>query len=257
MEYLTKVQAIQERRKMVVAVRAGKSLREVAAQYGVSAPTVQYWVKRAKGKRLDRVDFSDQPSVPHKVANRTSAEIERQTLQLRRELKEQSDLGEFGAAAIHREMERRNLRPLPAVRTISFILQRYGALDYRVRRRNLPPPLGWYLPEVVAKLAELDQFDFVEGLVIKDGPEVEVLNVVSLHGGLVGAWPTTGCTAESARMAMIEHWPMGFARWLPLLIYSPVRWSSGGWITATSSGSSENGRSQRKGKIIGGFSAES
>ena len=163
---------------MVVAVRAGKSLREVAAQYGVSAPTVQYWVKRAKGKRLDRVDFSDQPSVPHKVANRTSAEIERQTLQLRRELKEQSDLGEFGAAAIHREME----------------------------RRNLPPPLGWYLPEVVAKLAELDQFDFVEGLVIKDGPEVEVLNVVSLHGGLVGAWPTTGCTAESARMAMIEHW---------------------------------------------------
>ena len=53
---------------MVVAVRAGQSLREVAAQYGVSAPTVQYWVERAKGKRLDRVDFSDQPSVPHKVA---------------------------------------------------------------------------------------------------------------------------------------------------------------------------------------------
>ena len=191
---------------MVIGVRAGQSLREVAAQYRVSAPTVQRWVERAKGKRLARADFSDQPDVPHKVANRTSAEIERQALQLRRELKEQSDLGEFGAAAIHREMERRNLRPLPAVRTISYILQRYGALDYRVRQRNLPPPLGWYLPEVVAKLAELDQFDFVEGLVIKDGPEVEVLNVVSLHGGLVGAWPTTGCTAESARMAMIEHW---------------------------------------------------
>jgi hypothetical protein len=163
-------------------------------------------VERAKGKRLDRADFSDQPESPHKVANRTSAEIERQALQLRRELKEQSDLGEFGAAAIYREMERRNLRPLPAVRTISYILQRHGALDYRARQRNLPPPLGWYLPEVVAKVAELDQFDVVEGLVLKDGPEVEVLNVVSLHGGLVGAWPTTGCTAESARMAMSEHW---------------------------------------------------
>jgi transposase-like protein len=127
---------------MVIGVRAGQSLREVAAQYGVSAPTVQRWVERAKGKRLARADFSDQPDVPHKVANRTSAEIERQALQLRRELKEQSDLGEFGAAAIHREMERRNLRPLPAVRTISYILQRYGALDYRVRQRNLPPPLG-------------------------------------------------------------------------------------------------------------------
>lgn len=116
---------------MVIGVRAGQSLREVAAQYGVSTPTVQRWVERAKGKRLDRADFSDQPESPHKVANRTSAEIERQALQLRRELKEQSDLGEFGAAAIHREMERRNLRPLPAVRTISYILQRHGALDYR------------------------------------------------------------------------------------------------------------------------------
>jgi len=191
---------------MVIAVRAGQSLREVAAQYGVSAPTVQHWVERAKGKRLDRADLSDQPRVPHKVANRTSVKIELQVIHLRRELKEQSDLGEFGAAAIHREMERRNRCPLPGVRTISYILQRHGALDYRVRQRNTPPPLGWYLPEVVAKLAELDEFDFVEGLVIKDGPEVEVLNVVSLHGGLVGAWSTTGCTAESTRMAMTEHW---------------------------------------------------
>ena len=191
---------------MIAAVRASRSLREVATQYGVSAPTVQRWVERAKGKRLDRVDFSDQPRVPHRVANRTSAEIERQVLQLRRELKEQSALGEFGAVAIHREMEKHDLSPLPAVRTISYILQRRGVLDYHVRQRNMPPPLGWYLPDVVAKLAELDQFDFVEGLVIQGGPEVEVLNVVSLHGGLVGTWPTTGCTAESTRVAMVEHW---------------------------------------------------
>jgi len=56
----------------------------------------------ARGKRLDRADFSDQPDEPHKVANRTSVEIERQALQLRRALEEQSNLGEFGAAAIHR-----------------------------------------------------------------------------------------------------------------------------------------------------------
>ncbi len=65
---------------MIMGVRAGQSLREVAAQYGVSAPTVRRWVERASGKRLDRADFSDQPDVPHKVANRTSAEIERQAL---------------------------------------------------------------------------------------------------------------------------------------------------------------------------------
>ena len=191
---------------MVIAVRAGQSLREVAVQYNVSAPTVQYWVERAKGKRVSRVDFHDGSRAPHFVANRTSAKIESQVLQLRRELKEQSDLGEFGAVAIHREMERYKLRPLPAVRTIGHILQRHGALDYHARQRTLPPPLGWYLPDVVAKLAELDEFDFVEGLVIKGGPEVEVLNVVSLHGGLVEAWPVTGCTAASTCVAMMEHW---------------------------------------------------
>jgi len=191
---------------MVIAVRAGQSLRKVAVQYKVSAPTVQYWVKRTQGKRVSRMDFSDRPRAPHLVANRTSAEIESQILQLRRELKEQSDLGEFGAVAIRREMEGRRLQPLPAVRTIGHILHRHGALDYHTRQRNLAPPLGWYLPDVFAKLADLDEFDFVEGLVIKNGPEVEVLNVVSLHGGLVEAWPSTGCTAASTCVAMTEHW---------------------------------------------------
>ena len=37
--------------------------------------------------------------------------------------------------------------------------------------------------------AELDCIDVVEGLVIKGGPHVEVLNAVSLHGGLVASWP--------------------------------------------------------------------
>ena len=84
---------------MVIAVRAGQSLREVAVQYSVSAPTVQYWIERAKGQRMSRMDFHDGSRAPHFVANRTSARIESQVLQLRRKLKEQSDLGEFGAQA--------------------------------------------------------------------------------------------------------------------------------------------------------------
>lgn len=181
-------------------------MRTVAVAFGVSPPTVQRWVERAKGKRLERVDFSDQPSAPHRVANRTGTEIEREVLEIRRELKEVSDLGEFGAVAIRRELAARKMHPLPGVRTIGYILERSGALDARTRQRQKPPPPGWYLPEVAAGLAELDEFDFIEGLVIKGGPEVEVLNLVSLHGGLVDSWPTTGFTAALTRGAMIEHW---------------------------------------------------
>lgn len=191
---------------MVVAVRRGKSLRAVARSFHVSVPTVTRWVARAQGKRLDRTSFSDLSSAPRKVANRVSSEIEQLVLTLRKQLKEQSDLGEFGAVAIRAELLRRRTRPLPSLRTINRILQRNGAFDYRRRVRRRPPPKGWYLAEVTEARAELDEFDFIEGLVIRGGIEVEVCNVVSLWGYLVGSFPSIPYTTESALRAILKHW---------------------------------------------------
>src|SRR5207244_8619474 len=65
----------------------------------------------------------------------------------------------------------------------------------------------WYLPELVARRVDLDSFDVVEGLVIKDGPQVEVLNGVSLHGGLVASWPRgQTLTAAFVVACLVEHW---------------------------------------------------
>ena len=75
------------------------------------------------------------------------------------------------------------------MRTINRILERRGALDGRKRHRHPAPPPGWHLPEVASGWRELDSVDVVEGLVIKGGPQVEVLNGVSLHGGLAASWP--------------------------------------------------------------------
>jgi hypothetical protein len=52
----------------------------------------------------------------------------------------------------------------------------------------------------------LDSFDIVEGLVIQHGPQIEVLNAISLHGGLVGSWPTTLVTAKLTVDKLLEHW---------------------------------------------------
>ena len=53
----------------------------------------------------------------------------------------------------------------------------------------------------------MDSFDIVEGLVIKGGPEVEVLNGVSLPGGLVASWPTAApVTAALTVASLTEHW---------------------------------------------------
>ena len=54
--------------------------------------------------------------------------------------------------------------------------------------------------------AELDSFDIVEGLVIKGGTQVEVLNAISLHGGLAASWPMGVVTAKAAVEAILEHW---------------------------------------------------
>ena len=190
---------------MVAAVRRGDSQREVANRFGVALCTVQRWVERAKGRRLDRVDWSSRSRAP-KRTGRTKAAIEQQVLTIRRWLKDHSILGEYGAAAIRREMEAREVEPCPSIPTIGRILQRRGVLDGRKRTRRPPPPQGWYLPDVAAKKVELDSFDSIEGLAIRGGPHLAVLTGVSLHGGLVAAWPARSVSAKSTLDALVEHW---------------------------------------------------
>jgi hypothetical protein len=152
------------------------------------------------------VDWHDRPCAPH-ATTRSEAAIEDLVLTVRTELGQCSDLGFHGAEAIHEALEARQAEPLPSVRTINRILQRRGALDGRSRVRRPAPPPGWHLPEVAAKRRELDSFDVVEGLVIKGGPQVEVLNGISLHGGLAASWPMeASVTAKVVVASLVEHW---------------------------------------------------
>jgi hypothetical protein len=171
----------------------------------VALDTVQRWVARAAGQRLDRVEWNDRPPIAQTI-HRTDRDTEDLILMLRRELKEQSDLGEFGAQAIHRALVARTHPVVPTVRTIGRVLERRGALDGRRRVRRLPPPRGWYLPDVAQGHAELDSFDIVEGLLLPDGTDIEVLTGVSVHGGLVGAWPGLPWTARQIVTTLTVHW---------------------------------------------------
>ena len=191
---------------MVAAVRGGRSLRAVARRFQVSLATVQYWVKRSDGQRLDRVDWADAPRGGRRAQVATPKRLEDLVLATRKSLKEDSALGEYGAAAIHRALSGRRLKRIPSVRTIGRILERRGALDGRRRVRRPPPPKGWYLPPVAQHRAELDSFDYVEGLVIRGGIDVMALNVVSLHGGLCGSWVRSSWTAKTTLEMLLSHW---------------------------------------------------
>jgi transposase len=190
---------------MVAAARRGQPLRAVARAFGVGVATVAHWVERAKGQRLDRIDWSDRSHAPHK-RRRTTTALEDLVLTTRTNLAH-GDLGAIGAAAIRQALSEQGLAETPSLRTINRILARRGALDGRKRTRRPPPPSGWYLPDVAEALVELDSIDIVEGLIIKDGPQVEVLNGVSLHGGLVISWPVASpVTATMTVTSLTEHW---------------------------------------------------
>jgi len=194
------------RRAIVAAVRRGLSQHDAARQFHVSQSTVHHWVQHAHGQRLDRVDWHDRSHAP-RAPHRTEAVIDELVLTVRAELGQLSDLGFHGAEAIHEALKGRTIEPLPSVRTIHRILERRGVLDGQKRTRRPAPPPGWHLPEVASKQRELDSFDVVEGLVIKEGPQVEVLNGISLHGGLAASWPVeASVTAKLVVESLIEHW---------------------------------------------------
>src|SRR4051794_39392520 len=204
----------ERRRAMVAAVRKDRSLRDVAREFGVGVATVACWVRRAQGQRLDRVDWSDRPSVPHKT-RRTDPSLEDRVLRVRRALA-QGDLGAVGADVIRQALLGQGLPKVPSVRTLNRILGRRGAPDGNKGTRRPAPPKGWDLPEVAAARAGRDHIDLVEGLVIKDGPHVEVLNGASLHGGRTASWPVESpVTSRWTVSSLLEHcqevgWP-GYA----------------------------------------------
>jgi transposase len=193
------------RRAMVALVRRGMALRAVARRFRFSLDTVRRWVGRAGKERLDRVDFSDRSHAPRRP-RRTKAAVENSVVSLREELRRSSDLGEYGAAAIQRELRQREVAIVPSVATINRILERRGALDGHRRVRRPAPPRGWYLPGVAASRLELDSFDIIEDLTIQGGVHVEILNGVSLHGGLVESWPRSFIHAKTVVTCLTEHW---------------------------------------------------
>src|SRR5260370_25123511 len=107
---------------MVAAVRRGQSLRAVASRFRVGVATVAHWVARAKGQRLDRVDWSDRSRAPRRT-RRTATPLEDLVLKARKDLA-QSDLGAIGAEPIRQALLEQGVAAVPPLRPLNRILAR-------------------------------------------------------------------------------------------------------------------------------------
>src|SRR5450759_4671433 len=169
---------------MVKAVRAGMSVRQAARELGFSKSVVGFWMERVRDQRLDRAHLADRKRGG--AWNRTAFDVEQRIAELRIALRE-SVLGEYGAKAIKVALHADMREDEPSEATINRVLSRLGLQDGVRRMRQPAPPKGWYLPSVLAGLAEIDCFDFIVDLKIADGPLLDVLTAKSLHGVLTDA----------------------------------------------------------------------
>jgi hypothetical protein len=163
-------------------------------------------VTHAQGTRLDRVNFDNKKSGVQKPKNKTTNKIEKIVLRIRKQLKEKSILGLHGANAIRDEMIRLGYKTIPSARTITRILKRHGKIDYKKRDRHKAPPPGWYLLDLADRRAELDSFDIVEGLYLRGGQEVQLLNRIALHGSLIHSQASDMITSKITVSQLISHW---------------------------------------------------
>jgi hypothetical protein len=167
---------------------------------------VALWVGRAKGHRLDSVDFSDRSPGCVRGWNRVATSVEQRIAELRKTLREESIFGEYGAMAIQIALQAEMHLPVPSIATINRALSRQGLQDAARHIRRAAPPKGWYLPAVAAGEVELDSFDLIEELKIANGPLIWVLNGTSLHGGLVDSWPLEQATAKLVLERVLKRW---------------------------------------------------
>lgn len=188
---------------MVLAVRAGWSYRKAARRFHVGVATVALWVQRARGRPLSRVDWQDRSSRPQRRVG-TPAAIVRAIRRARHRLAKHDALGEHGAAAIRRELLGAGLAS-PCVRTIARWLARLG-LSGQERWRRPPPPKGWYLPEFAAGRAELDSCDVIEGLRLRRGGRLEVLNALGLWNEQPDSTVAQRITTAAAIAALTTRW---------------------------------------------------
>jgi len=181
-------------------------MHQIASRFHVSVSVVARWVERAAGCRLDRVNVSDRPPGCARGWNRTAVHVEQRIVELRRSLREESILGEYGAQAIRVALQVERATAGPSLATINRVLSRQGLQDAARRIRRPAPPRGWYLPEVAAGRAEVDCFDFIEDLKIAEGPLVNVLTAKSLHGASTDAWVLAQLSAKGTVQCLLARW---------------------------------------------------
>lgn len=161
---------VEQRYQAVLAVIAdGRTVKEVATQWGVSRQSVHAWLARYEAGGLDGLaDRSHRPAwCPHQVGG----EVVEAVLELRRARPY------WGPRRLRLELIRKGFDPPPSESAVYRALVRAGVIDPARRRRDQRLWRRW---ERAAPM-ELWQMDVVGGFLLADGTTAKALTGLDDH----------------------------------------------------------------------------
>ncbi|MFE9455202.1 IS481 family transposase, partial [Streptomyces sp. NPDC006739] len=148
---------VEQRYRAVLAVLAGATVTEVAAQLGVSRQTVSGWKSRYEASGL--AGLADRSRRPVSCPHQASAEVEAAVCELRRKHPK------WGPRRIAFVLERSGgVTPVPSRMTVYRILVRHGLVEPGVRRRKRSDYKRWQRDRPM----QLWQMDIVGGVMLVD-----------------------------------------------------------------------------------------
>ncbi len=154
---LVELSVVEQRYRAVLAVLAGATVTEVAAQLGVSRQTVSGWKSRYEASGL--AGLADRSRRPASCPHQASAEVEAAVCELRRKHPK------WGPRRIAHVLERSGaFSPAPSRMTVYRILVRHGLVEPGVRRRKRSDYKRWQRDRPM----QLWQMDIVGGVMLVD-----------------------------------------------------------------------------------------
>lgn len=163
----------EQRYQAVLAVIAdGRTVSEVAAQWGVSRQSVHAWLARYEAEGL--AGLADRSHRPVSSPSQMPAAVEAVVLEMRRVHRG------WGPRRIVFEVGKRGIVPVPSESGVYRALRRAGLIEPGARRKRKETWKRWERGTAM----ELWQMDIVGGFLLADGSTVKCLTGVDDHSRL-------------------------------------------------------------------------
>jgi len=160
----------EQRYKAVLAVIAnGRTVGEVASEWGVCRQTMHRWLARYESEGLE--GLGNRSCRPVHCPHQTPPEVEAVLLEMRRAH------AYWGARRIAFELARKGVEPAPSESAVYRCLVRAAVIDPISRRRRRETWKRWERGSAM----ELWQLDVVHGFLLADGTHAKALTGVDDH----------------------------------------------------------------------------